>query len=71
MASFENNRGGSTLLVAQLSRVSLLFFRGKLSKLHKKDSILHVTMTFYFVLKERETRTGSGPICDLLKDGVV
>ena len=31
----------------------------------KKDKILHVTMTFS--LKQRETRTGSGPICDPLR----
>ena len=32
----------------------------KLSKLHKKDSILHVTTTFF--LKQGETRTNSVPI---------
>ena len=31
------------------------FFRSKLSKLHKKDKILHVTITFS--LKQGETRT--------------
>ena len=36
------------------------FFRSKLSKLHKKDPILHVTTTFY--LEEGETNTYGGPI---------
>ena len=37
-----------------------LFFWSKLSKLHKKDPILHVATTFS--LKQRETRTSHGPI---------
>ena len=36
------------------------FFWSKLSKLHKKDSILHVTTTFS--LKQGETKTNSVPI---------
>ena len=39
---------------------TITFFWSKLSKLHKKDSILHVTTTFS--LTQGETRTGSGPI---------
>ena len=41
-------------------RKQLRFFWSKLSKLHKKDPILHVTTTFS--LKQGETRTSSGPI---------
>ena len=37
-----------------------VFLKYLLSKLHKKDSILHVTTTFS--LKQGETRTSSGPI---------
>ena len=36
------------------------FFRRKLSKIHKKDTILHVTITFS--LKQQQTRASSGPI---------
>ena len=36
------------------------FFRRKLSKLHKKGTILHVRITFS--PKQGQTRTGSGPI---------
>ena len=36
------------------------FFLSKLSKLHKKDTILHVGTTFS--LKQGETRTSRGPI---------
>ena len=39
-------------------------FSEEKSKLLKKDIILHTTITFS--LKQRETRTGSGPICDPL-----
>ena len=39
---------------------TITFFWSKLSKLHKKDPILHVAITFS--LKQRETRTGYGPI---------
>ena len=39
---------------------TITFFWSKLSKLHKKDSILHVVTTFY--LKQGETRTSHGPI---------
>ena len=42
-------------------------FWSKLSKLHKKDPILHVTTTFS--LKQGETRTSSGPIPHPLKRG--
>ena len=38
----------------------ITFFWSKVSKLHKKDPILHVTTTFS--LKQGETRTSSGPI---------
>ena len=38
---------------------TITFFRSKLSQLHKKDPILHVTTTFS--LKQGETRTSSGP----------
>ena len=36
-------------------RKTITFFWSKLSKLHKKDPILHVATTFF--LKQRETRT--------------
>ena len=39
---------------------TITFFWSKLSKLHKKDPILHVATTFS--LKQRETRTSHGPI---------
>ena len=39
---------------------TITFFWSKLSELHKKDQILHVTTKFY--LKQGETRTSSGPI---------
>ena len=39
---------------------TIAFFWSKLSKLHKKDPILHVTTTFS--LKQGETRTSHGPI---------
>ena len=39
---------------------TITFFWGKLSKLHKKDSILHVATTFS--LKQGETRTSHGLI---------
>ena len=39
---------------------TIKFFWSKLSKLHKKDPILHVTTAFS--LKQRETRTNSVPI---------
>ena len=39
---------------------SITFFWSKLSKLHKKDTILHVATTFS--LKHGETRTSHGPI---------
>ena len=39
---------------------TITFFWSNLSKLHKKDPILHVTTTFS--LKQGETRTSSGPI---------
>ena len=38
---------------------TITFFWSKLSKLHKKDPILHVTTTFS--LKQGETRTNSYP----------
>ena len=41
------------------------FFRRKLSKLHKKDTILHVTITFS--LKQGQTRTSSELITVPLK----
>ena len=39
---------------------TIMFFWSKVSKLHKKDPILHVTTIFS--LKQGETRTSSGPI---------
>ena len=39
---------------------TITFFWSKLSKLHKKDPILHVITTFS--LKQEETRTNSVPI---------
>ena len=39
---------------------TITFFWSKLSKLHKKDPILHVATTFS--LKQGETRTSHGPI---------
>ena len=44
---------------------TITFFQSKLSKLHKKDPILHVNTTFS--LKQGETRTSSGPIPHPLK----
>ena len=41
-------------------RRTITFFWNKLSKLHKKDPILHVATTFS--LKQGETRTSHGPI---------
>ena len=41
-------------------REQLRFFLSKLSKLHKKDPILHVATTFS--QKQGETRTSHGPI---------
>ena len=41
-------------------RKTITFFGSKLSKLHKKDPILHVATTFF--LKQGETRTSHGPI---------
>ena len=42
------------------NKKTIMFFWSKLSKLHKKDPILHVTTKF--PLKQGETRTSSGPI---------
>ena len=39
---------------------TITFFWSKLSKLHKKDPILHVATTFS--LKQGETRSSHGPI---------
>ena len=44
---------------------TITFFWSKLSKLHKKDPILHVATTFS--LKQGETRTSHGPIPHPLK----
>ena len=44
---------------------TITFFWSKVSRLHKKDPILHVTTTFS--LKQEETRTSSGPIPHPLK----
>ena len=43
-----------------LKKKTITFFWSKLSKLHKKDPILHATTTFF--LKQEETRTSNGPI---------
>ena len=45
---------------------TITFFWSKLSKLHKKDPILHVATTFS--LKQGETRTSHGPIPHPLSD---
>ena len=45
---------------------TITFFWSKLSKLHKKDQILHVATTFS--LKQVETRTSHGPIPHPLMD---
>ena len=50
----------SAILKFVFKKGSITFFWSKLSKLHKKDSILHVATTFS--LKQGETRTSSGPI---------
>ena len=50
-------------------RKQLSFFWSKLSKLHKKDPILHVATTFS--LKQGETRTSHGPIPHPLKTEIV
>ena len=47
------------------TRKPLHFFRRQLSKLHIKDTILHVTITIS--LKQGQTRTSSGPIWVPLK----
>ena len=44
---------------------TITFFWSKLSKLHKKDPLLHVATTFF--LKHREARTSHGPIPHPLK----
>ena len=44
----------------QKKKRTITFFWSKLSKLHKKDPILHVATTFS--LKQGETRTKHGPI---------
>ena len=44
----------------------ITFFWSKLSKLHKKDPILHVTTTFS--LKQGETRTNGVPIPHPLRE---
>ena len=40
---------------------TITFLKQKLSKLHKKVTILDVTITFF--LKQCQTRASSGPIC--------
>ena len=45
---------------------TITFFWSKLSKLHKKDPILHVATTFS--LKQGETRTSHRPIPHPLKE---
>ena len=44
----------------QKKKTIVTFFRRKLSKVHKKDTILHVTITFS--LKQGQARTSSQPI---------
>ena len=46
-------------------RKQIMSFWSKLSKLHKKDPILHVATSFS--LKQGETRTSQGPIPHPLK----
>ena len=50
----------SAILKFDFQKKKIAFFWSKLSKLHKKDPILHVTTTFS--LKQGETRTSSGLI---------
>ena len=44
----------------KLHNDTITFFGRKLCKVHKKDTVLHVTITFS--QKQWETRTSSGPI---------
>ena len=46
-------------------KITITFFWSKLSKLHKKDPVLHVATTFS--LQQGETRTSLGPIPHPLK----
>ena len=51
-------------------RKTITFFRRKLSNFHRKDTILHVKMTFS--LKQGESRTGIGPLlCPQMKRGKI
>ena len=55
----------SAILKFDFQERTITFFWGKLSKLHKKDPILHVATIFS--LKQGETRTSHGPIPHPLK----
>ena len=55
----------SAILKFDFQKRKLRFFLSKLSKLHKKDPIFHVTTAFS--LKQGETRTNSVPIPHPLK----
>ena len=57
IALFSNERHSEIWF---LKRKTITFFWSKLSKLHKKDPILHVATTFS--IKQGETRTSRGPI---------
>ena len=63
IALFSNERHFEILF---RKKRTITFFWSKLSKLHKKDQILHVATTFS--LKQGETRTSHGPIPHPLKD---
>ena len=59
IALFSNERHFEIWFKKKKNR-TITFFWSKLSKLHKKDPILHVATTFS--LKQGETRTSHGPI---------
>ena len=63
IALFSNERHFETWFP---KKRTVTFFWSKLSKLHKKDPILHVATTFS--LKQRETRASHGPIPHPLKE---
>ena len=50
----------SAILKFDFQKKMITFLRRQLSKLHDKDTILHVTITFS--LKQGQTRTSSGSI---------
>ena len=60
----------SAILKFDLKKITTAFLRRKLSKLHKKDTILHVAFTCTCSLKQGETRTSSGPFWVPLSDNI-